>query len=50
MDGRDPPREFLAVGNGGGEEDEADFVGEEDDAFLGCGEEGGREGGRVSII
>ena len=40
---RDPPREFLAVGNGGGEEDEADLVGEEDDAFLG---EGGREGGR----
>jgi len=33
----------VGVGNGGGEEDEADLVGEEDDAFLG---EGGREGGK----
>mgnify|MGYP006166936307 CR=1 FL=1 len=31
---RDPPGEFFGVGDGGGEEDEADLVGEEHDALL----------------
>jgi hypothetical protein len=52
VNGGDPPRELLAVGDGGGEEDEADLVGKEDDALLERlgggqgGREGGREGGR----
>jgi len=40
----------LGVGNGGEEEDEADLVGWEDDAFLGEGvREGRKEGGWVSV-
>ena len=45
MDGGYPPGELLAVRDRGGEEDKADFVGEEDDAFL-EGKKGGREKGR----